>query len=78
MHKRAETTAAGLPVARNGLARGDFSFPAWEINEVLNIFRINLGVRLVSEAARWGAQLILDARPVRSTRPSPLSATHLK
>jgi hypothetical protein len=42
MRKRAETVAWTLPPARRALARGDFSFLRWEIDELLKVFRINL------------------------------------
>ncbi len=42
MQKRAETVAWTLPPAKQGLARGDYSFLQWEIDELLKVFRINL------------------------------------
>jgi len=42
MQKRAETHALTLPPAKEALARGDFSFLRWEIDELLKVFRINL------------------------------------
>jgi integrase len=48
MFKRLETTAIVLPVARAGLARGDFSFLRWEIDELLKVFRINLDPKSAS------------------------------
>jgi integrase len=48
MHKRAETLAWTLPPARQALARGDFSFLGWEIDELLKVFRINLDPKSAS------------------------------
>jgi hypothetical protein len=48
MYKRHETTTIVLPVARNGLARGDFSFLRWDIDELLKVFRINLDPKSAS------------------------------
>jgi hypothetical protein len=42
MQKRAETVAWTLPPAKQALARGDYSFLQWEIDELLKVFRINL------------------------------------
>src|SRR5260370_21922115 len=42
MHKRAERVASPPPPARQALARGDYSFLRWEIDELLKVFRINL------------------------------------
>jgi integrase len=42
MHKINETLDTVLPVARHALARGDISMMKWEINELLQVFRINL------------------------------------
>jgi integrase len=42
MHKRAETLAWTLEPAKQALARGDYSFLQWEIDELLKVFRINL------------------------------------
>jgi hypothetical protein len=42
MYKNAEILDAMLPVARDALARGDFSAFRYEIDELLDLFRINL------------------------------------
>jgi hypothetical protein len=42
MRKRAETVAWTLQPAKQALARGDYSFLRWEIDELLKVFRINL------------------------------------
>jgi len=42
MHKRAETVAWTLQPAKQALARGDYSFLQWEIDELLKVFRIKL------------------------------------
>jgi integrase len=42
MQKRAETVAWTLQPAKQALARGDYSFLQWEIDELLKVFRINL------------------------------------
>jgi hypothetical protein len=41
MQKRAETQAWTLPPSKQALARGDYSFLQWEIDELLKVFRIN-------------------------------------
>ena len=48
MHKRAETVAWTLPLTRQALARGDYSFLRWEIDELLKVFRINLDPKSAS------------------------------
>jgi integrase len=42
MHRRAETLAWTLQPTRQALARGDFSMLRWEMDELLDLFRINL------------------------------------
>jgi hypothetical protein len=42
MYKQAEILNTMLPVARDELARGDFSALRYDINELLDLFRINL------------------------------------
>jgi hypothetical protein len=42
MQKRAETAAWTLPPAKQALARGDYSFLQWEIDELLKVFCFNL------------------------------------
>ena len=48
MHKRAETLAWTLQPAKQALARGDYSFLQWEIDELLKVFRINLDLQSAS------------------------------
>jgi integrase len=48
MHKRAETLTWTLQPAKQALARGDFSFLGWEIDELLKVFRINLDPKSAS------------------------------
>jgi hypothetical protein len=40
MQRRAETVAWTLRPAKQALARGDYSFLQWEIDELLKVFRI--------------------------------------
>jgi len=42
MQKRAETHAWTLQPAKQALARGDYSFLRWKMDELLKVFRINL------------------------------------
>jgi hypothetical protein len=48
MQKRAETQAWTLPPSKQALARGDYSFLQWEIDELLKVFRINLDPKSAS------------------------------
>ena len=42
MHKIEEDVAIVLPAAQRALARGDIGFIKYELNELLQVFRINL------------------------------------
>jgi integrase len=48
MQKRAETLAWTLQPAKQALARGDYSFLQWEIDELLKVFRTNLDPKSAS------------------------------
>jgi hypothetical protein len=48
MFKRAKLLDTMLPVARDALARGDFSAMRYDIDELLDLFRLNLDPKSVS------------------------------